>query len=947
MQRAFEERRDADMERLRGRDANINRSNGGALASSVTHFAMGAFWLDDQVTAANTALLEYANFFIHNRQVRNDQHSLYWTAELTARIISMYGRNGTVAPGRLEAEVEDRLLELMWIFISEHSYVDSWEEVSEFYANTVQTERHAAGDPMPVSANIINTRTWDIIESENHHVQTWMTIWDFTRLLAQEEAFRDREVPTDGHTVAEHYQAWTDYAQEFMRERAKRGLFVEMADDTYNSLTLKGVYNMVDFADDPVLQQLAANLLTLYYATWAEEQLDGVHGGGKSRIRGAKDRRSITAIRRTMWYYAGIGGRSTPHGLRMSAVTSGYRLPDLVVELATRPADRGVYEVVNPRLGLAYAGHWTNPHYRLNPDNPGVLRYTYATPEFIMGIPMVPAIKNTQWTKISSQSRWQGVIFAGDNDARIFVQTARPSGSSDNNQQYGVQRKGTMITQRLRNSWHAAGTDATRVWVSDNGLSKRIEEGGWVFVEAPGAYAAVRPSRGGFTWEPAETTPRDGSNWSGNWMLFDEEYAPAILEVARKSDFASYEDFRSQVLARPLRWDGEVLHYESLNGDAFVFHADNSQPRRLPNPTINGEGPNYHQPEYAFKSPFIHSEWASGIVKLRFMGEELTLDFTLGEKELHARLDAIRAAREAEQRRIEAVRPRVTAEWISPNSAFVALDDPANWTSDIPPMFAGDHGEATGTGPIRIALPDNSVNWLGTLIINNANLTVHPNGSGGTLRHMVLDRSNFIWNTDQSPRDRHLGDANSVFHLQEGGAGLHLNGSARRKLHFFPNTTGPGALTVNAAGGRAQSTVSMRGTIAHGGGTQIVGGLLELLAISTYQFAPQPGGNVGHIAGTGASARLLAMGTFAIDLAGVAAQAQSGQQWTLVDWASIPNENSGFTDSFNVRSGEQEWQVEGETPFMKNAPGSGRTWTLQHEGRSWTFNEASGILSVQ
>lgn len=470
-------------------------------------------------------------------------------------------------------------------------------------------------------------------------------VWHFTKFLKDSPDYKNREFK-DGFTAAEHHSAWTKYYKEYIRQRAKKGLFVEMADDSYNQYTIKGLYNLYDFAEDEQLQKLAGDLLTLYYATWAQEQIDGVRGGGKSRLLSAKDRRSTTGVSRMMWYYAKIGGPSTPSIWRFSALMSDYRIPKVVLDIMVDVEGRGEYEIYDRALGLAAGGYWTNPHYRLNTDYGNIIRYSYVTPDFIMGLPMVPLHRRTEWIKLSSQGRWQGIIFAGDMDARIFVQTGRKEGSFYN-PQWGIQRKGTMITQRLKEPL-SSGTVDTRVWFSNNGLSNRMYEDGWVFVEAKSAYAAVRPGRGSYTWTETNQFPRDGSNWTGEWMTLEDEYSPVIIEVARKEDYKDYEQFRKAVRALPLEWRGveheeseeedsiwnrfikeqakskDILYYKSLNGDEFLFYADYSS-----SPRINGRMIRYSQPDYTFNSPFIKSKWDSGIVTISKGDRELVLDFTL------------------------------------------------------------------------------------------------------------------------------------------------------------------------------------------------------------------------------------------------------------------------------------------------------------------------------
>jgi hypothetical protein len=118
-----------------------------------------------------------------------------------------------------------------------------------------------------------------------------------------------------------------------------------------------------------------------------------------------------------------------------------------------------------------------------------------------MGTPMTEARPLEDWAAISSQNRWQGVIFAGEHDARI-VPIVRPK---DNrvamNAQWSVQSKGSLITQKLKH--HEGGAEMI-VWMSKEGLSAPVEENGMVFVEAEGAYAAIRVATGGFKWMVGE-----------------------------------------------------------------------------------------------------------------------------------------------------------------------------------------------------------------------------------------------------------------------------------------------------------------------------------------------------------------------------------------------------------------------------------------------------------
>ena len=553
---------------------------------SVTDFAMKSFWLDEQQQAANAALLEMARYFIENKPARDDSDNFYWSADVVCRIVEFFGRGGSRAAGRLSGEVEDALREMMWVWSKDHSAV--------------------------ADADVATSRTWFVWGSENHHIQRFSACWHFAKLLKDDGRFGHRPYE-DGKTAAEHYAAWTDYAKEYLRERAKKSLFVEIANGGYGFETLKGIYNFYDFADDGLLRKRAGYLIDLYWATWAEEQLDAVRGGGKARIYPwGSSSRGADHLTLMAWYYMNVGQGAVPRANEFTPVTSGYRLPLVVMDLALDVQGRGIYETRQFPLGAAMEGFDNTPAYRLRTDAGGIYRYSYCTPDFILGTTMFPALPAEAWTAISSQNRWHGAIFAGHRDARIFPQCRAVSRNRAYNQHWSVQAKGTLIAQKLKGSRGAA---EMRVWFSRPGLTNRVERDGWVFVEAPGAYAAVRPVAGGYQWQADETDK------TGQWLACLDEWTPVILDVAAKSGFADYAAFQDRVLANPLTFQKQVLEYKGLGGQTLTFYADYSQP-----PKIDGQ-PVRYTPDKAFDSPFVQGEWNGGVITIRKGDRTLVLDF--------------------------------------------------------------------------------------------------------------------------------------------------------------------------------------------------------------------------------------------------------------------------------------------------------------------------------
>jgi hypothetical protein len=213
------------------------------------------------------------------------------------------------------------------------------------------------------------------------------------------------------------------------------------------------------------------------------------------------------------------------------------------------------------------------------------------------------------------------VIFAGHPSARLCPQPLQPAKGSVYNAHWSVQKKGVLIAQRLKGS-NAKGW---RIWF-DSAL-KREERGGWVFAEAPQAFAAVRVVAGQTAWESdtaAQHREGKGATDLGAWLACLDPFSPVILEVARKADVAGFRAFQDAVLANPPQWDGRRLEYRSaLYGVTLTLFADYSQP-----PQIDGRPVDY-APAHVFDSPFLQSHWGSGVVTVRKGDEKLVLDFNV------------------------------------------------------------------------------------------------------------------------------------------------------------------------------------------------------------------------------------------------------------------------------------------------------------------------------
>ena len=544
-------------------------------------FALAALRLGTDTNRANAAVIEAVE------QVRREQQSsgefgLHWMGGVFHRIYGLFGPRGSMK-GRLSSEAADAIRRL--------------------FADWARSEsRLADADP---------ELSWRLWGSENHSAQRDATRWAAARMVALDprgETYRY----DDGSTAAEQLTAWGTFLKRYFRERVKRGMLVEISPSGYGSRTLQGWHNIYDFTDDPELKYLVKSALDVWWADWAQEQLNGMRGGGKTRLYpGAYGLSGSDRNRAMSWFYLGRGKPAHKHETLPVIATTTYRLPLVVMDIALDPEGRGVYETRSRRLGrLAESGgpqkvsRDEHPVYDVDPEYGGLIRYTYCTPEFIVGCLMMERRPRDYWTKVSAQNRWHGVIFDGDLDSTIYPRC--DTSRSTSNAHWAVQNKGTLIAQKLRG---AVTTGAMRVCFSTD--LERHEAGGWIFAEAEGAYAAVKIAQGGWAWVDKR------------WLRCEEEYAPVILEVVRKQEYGnSFDAFKAAILRQQIHLEDGVLRYRGLQEDAgqFTFYTESE---RLPE--LDGEPINL-RPDYAFESPFLKEAWASGVVHIQKGGRNLLID---------------------------------------------------------------------------------------------------------------------------------------------------------------------------------------------------------------------------------------------------------------------------------------------------------------------------------
>lgn len=551
-------------------------------------FAISALSLNQSIPEANAAVQQAAARSLRENlrtDVRKDvEDRFHWLMPLYHRACGLFGPNGRRSPGRLPSAATDAVLEAAWPWALTRSRLES-------------------ADP---------TKPWHIWGSENHDAMRDCSCWAIAAMAKEHPAYAERRY-ADGATPAEQYAAWTAFLKAELRERLRKGLFVEINSPGYVKYTLQTVYNYVDLSPDPGLRALAESVLTLWWADWAQEQLNSVRGGASCRAYQLGCRKATSDSAASMaWYYFGIGTPRNAHPGLMCMATSAYRPPPVVYDLALDTQGRGTYVSRSRRPGLNLLPQPTKlpkGTYALDPDHGGILRYTYCTPDFVMGCLMTGRHPRTSWSAISSQNRWCGVIFAGHPDARLFPQCEGLRNGKTYNQYWCVQDKGVLIVQKLPPRTHSHQAGPMRVWVHES-LHREIH-GPWVIVEAKGAFAAIRPAVGTLTWQPEE---------GGGWLVCSDDLAPVVIDVVRKTQSPDVQTVRQALDKAEFEGGGERLSYRGM-GSTTLLLLDAAAEL----PEVDGR-PVDVEPAFTFDSPFIKQAWNSDHIIIRKAEREVILD---------------------------------------------------------------------------------------------------------------------------------------------------------------------------------------------------------------------------------------------------------------------------------------------------------------------------------
>ena len=573
---------------------------------------------DPALDASSTEmLLKVARWYLANPNKVRDPDSAYWAGEYHSAILAKFGSRGTERKGAIPREAELLMLEYML------DYVNYWSRLGHYDAS-------------------LKYETYYYWSTENHWWQEIVTAWGYLLALKDDPDFKDRTLD-DGKSLQEHYERTCHYMKQHMRQRASKGFLLEISSGGYSSRMHNMWYMIYDISPDPNMRKLARNTLDLYWAFWAEEQIAGERGGGKVRHRGLRGlgpntgRHLIPA-----WLYFGAGTLGLDYitqippdtielAMHYTVLLSGYRPDEVIYKVLEDGKTAPPYPITQRRLGKQVPPEKVPETAAMggclyDVDQGDCLKYSWVTPDFILGTVMRPPYDGKAWQKGTAQGWWHGLLISsgGPHDPPERVVPTFMQSKDISSDQYAVQAKGSFMTRKLAKGWGRDNSSIPMGAFISKGLAEHaVHKGDFIFVNTPQCWVAIRSLGTDFVQSDGPILGKHKNKDVGVFYRLKEDHLPLVIEAATPGDYETFDAFKSAATqAAALSEDGAHT-YSSLSGDQFTMFDDRSHP------LVNGEPLDYN-PAMAYDSPFVSSKWDSGIVTLTAGGMETTLDFNPG-----------------------------------------------------------------------------------------------------------------------------------------------------------------------------------------------------------------------------------------------------------------------------------------------------------------------------
>lgn len=405
------------------------------------------------------------------------------------------------------------------------------------------------------------------------------------------------------------------WLKEFIRFRAKQG-WGEFDSSGYYGADLGSLLTLFDYTEDTELKHLTEMMLDLLMADISVDSLNGMYCGAHGRIypSSALDHANEAIFPFQYLYFGMISTEQISNkGTSIDPLVSNYRPKQILIELALdRPT---AYENFERK-------HLHNME-DIKPEHPlkgSIRKYTYYTLQYVMGCVQFQdpyPEGSAKWYAFHEQHDWD-LSFATSTRTLIF--THHPGNRGDEHNYWTgdlkcgcghfFQHKTALIC--LYDIPADEPYQFIHAYLPRKEFDEVIEVNNIIFVRSDDNYAALK-LLGGHKWTME-------GEWKEKEVISKGGKNAVICEVGHKHDFGSFKKFRDVISSNIIDFDSlkMQLSYDSKHAGKLTMNTNGL--RKLNDQQLNLDYP-------SFSSPYMESEWNSGLITIKKNDEKMILDF--------------------------------------------------------------------------------------------------------------------------------------------------------------------------------------------------------------------------------------------------------------------------------------------------------------------------------
>ncbi len=431
-----------------------------------------------------------------------------------------------------------------------------------------------------------------------------------------------------GKTGAELYTQDGQNLKWFIRFRARRG-WGEFDSGGYQFLVFNTLLTLYDHSKDQELADLAEKMCNLLLADMSVDTLNGLYGGARGRVYEHTVLDPATSILNVIPYlYFGIADPRPESGQtrllsfeRMSywelmneSLFSSFRPMNIVCDIAMQ---RNSQYVNLERKHL----HNTDDPLPKEPLDGSIRKYTWYMPEkYILGSvqlqdPYPAGLAAGGYAK-HQQHEWDFTIASGTK-TKQFTHHPGAGGahlywSGDCNCKCTRTFQNKTAVLAIFDIPLAQKYQYIHAYLPREEFDEIVEDSGWIFARGGDVFSALYLT-GGYRWVTS-------GEWAGVEVISDGAKKASVFEVGHADTFGSFAGFINAIKKNPVLFDPSSMTLRYTSTQAGTIKINHDELRQV-------DGVDVDLNYALYDSPYMQSDWDSGVISLMYNGKKVVLNF--------------------------------------------------------------------------------------------------------------------------------------------------------------------------------------------------------------------------------------------------------------------------------------------------------------------------------